>query len=100
MTTCAAAGCENPVPRKPRGRPAIYCTATCRPSQRRSGIDIELLRDDDDAGSAGRIWTVRLRRGARSVTVSEALGWPSANALVSDLTELLAPRRRRESRID
>jgi hypothetical protein len=100
MSTCAAPGCENPVPRKPRGRPAIYCNAACRPSQRSSGIDVELLRDDGDAGSAGRIWTVRLRRRGRSVTVAESLGWPSATALAGDLTELLTPRRRRESRID
>lgn len=100
MTTCAAQGCENPVPRKPRGRPAIYCSAGCRPSQRTSGIDVELLRGDDDAGSAGRIWTVRLRRRGRSVTVAESLGWPSASTLASDLIELLTPRRRRGSRID
>jgi len=98
--TCAAPGCENPVPRKPRGRPSIYCSATCRPSRRSSGIDVEVLRGDDDAGSAGRIWTVRLRRGARSVTVAESLGWPSATALAGDLYELLTSRRRREARID
>jgi hypothetical protein len=44
---------------------------------------------------------VRLRRGNRSVVIADALGWPSANALATDLSNLLErPNGRKGADID
>ena len=94
--TCAATGCENPVPeRTGRGRPFLYCSASCRPTgqrQHRLGdlvVEIDHAEVADNIRPAGRIWSVRLRRGTRSVTVAEELGRPSADHLVAQLSELI-----------
>jgi hypothetical protein len=98
---CAAAGCENIVVRSRRpGRPAIYCSADCRPSPiagpRYPAVAIEVVQDDqgDDGGSqAGRNWIVRLQRGHETVTIGQDLGRFSAQALAGDLRRLLGPAR-------
>jgi hypothetical protein len=92
-TRCAAEGCTNPVTRKrQRGRPAIYCSPECRPSRRSRGVTVEVVNPDEsvDGRPAVRVWTVRLRRGRRAVTVAAGLGWASATALSEDLQRLLA----------
>ncbi len=98
MRTCAAAGCDNAVPTTRRGRPPIYCSPTCRPSRRsRPGgltVEVEHPATSPDGRPVERVWTVRLRRGRRAVVIAENLGWPSANALAHELTELIAPRPR------
>jgi len=43
-----------------------------------------------------RVWTVRLRRGQRVVVIADDLGWPSANALAGELSDLLSPASRRK----
>ena len=96
---CAAAGCDNPVLRRPGvGRPPIYCSLACRPS--RSGaagqLSVEIHQDDDQGDSTGRSWTVALRRGTRSVIVGRDLGRFSASVLSEELRALLHPRTRRE----
>ncbi len=96
MKTCAAAGCANPVPATPRGRPARYCSPACRPSrQRRPSVTIEL--DHPTASPDGRpperVWAVQLRRGEHVVVIAEDLGWPTATALARQLEDLLQPRR-------
>jgi len=98
-TSCAALGCENPVPRGGRGRPAIYCSPECRPAERgRSGVHVVVEVDHepiaDDEGPAGRIWLVRLRRGEQCVVIAAELGRPSAEHLAAQLNTLLATRRR------
>ena len=102
--TCAAEGCANPVPRSRRGRPAMYCSPSCRPSRRNKGIVIEVLHPDEstDGRPVERTWTVRLSRGDRSVVVAHGLGWPSASALAGELDDLFAtrPRRRKAAPID
>ena len=97
MTTiaiCAAPGCTNPVPRRRRGRPPIYCSTTCRPSYRRTpALIVEVAGPDPDALRPGRAWHVQLRRGNRAVTIATDLGWPSAHALANDIRELTAANR-------
>jgi hypothetical protein len=101
MSTCAASGCENPVPRRPGpGRPAIYCSPECRPTRCRPGIVVEIDHPDEspDGRRARRVWTVRLRRGRRVVVIAGDLGWPSANALATQLEDLLGSGSTERSR--
>ena len=96
---CAAADCTNPVPQTGApGRPAVYCSAACRPSARRSDVTVEIAHPDTspDGRPPERIWTVRLRRGQRTVTIADNLGWPSATALADQLEHLLLSRPRQE----
>ena len=99
--TCAADGCENPVPeRTGRGRPFVFCSVSCRPTQRRSDrvgplvIEIDHAEVTDNARPTGRIWSVRLRRGTRIVTVAEDLGRPSADHLAAQINELIGASSR------
>ena len=100
MTLCAREGCGEPLPPHRRGRRPIYCSPACRPSLRTrpSGLSVEVdhPEETDDGRPAGRVWTVRLRRGRRAVVIAEGLGWPSANALVIQLEDLLRPQPRRQ----
>lgn len=92
MTVCRAPGCDNPVPRRARGRPAVYCSPACRPARRRRGVVVEVDHPESspDGRPTERVWRVRLRRGERVVVVAEALGWPSAHALAGELHDLLS----------
>jgi hypothetical protein len=92
---CAAPGCGKPVPaRRPGaiGRPPIYCSVACRPSAKQHAQFAIDLQEAEDAADPGRDWTVRLRRGRRSVVVARGLGWLSANALAADLRRFLSPQ--------
>ena len=98
---CARDGCENTVPpRTSPGRPAIYCSASCRPSastkQGVSSLVVELdhAPTPEDSRPTGRVWVVRLCRGEKSVVVAEELGRPSADQLVRELNELIGLRPR------
>jgi hypothetical protein len=98
---CAADGCENIVVRIRRpGRPAIYCSAECRPSPiagpRYPAVAVEVLQDDEgdiEDSQSGRNWVVRLQRGTDIVTIGHDLGRFSAQALAGDLRRLLGPAR-------
>jgi hypothetical protein len=93
--TCAAVGCTNHVPRTHSpGRPPIYCSPACRPSATRTGLTVEIAHPDasNDGRPPERVWTVRLRRGQRTVTIADNLGWPSATALADQLQQLLTSR--------
>jgi hypothetical protein len=92
--TCAASGCTDSVPRRPGpGRPALYCSPTCRTKHRRPKILVEVGHPETspDGRPVQRVWTVRLRRGQRVVVIADDLGWPSANALAGQLDDLLRP---------
>jgi hypothetical protein len=94
---CAAPACDNPVPRRRGpGRPAVYCSITCRPKHRRPGILVEVDHPDNspDGRPVSRVWSVRLRRGQEVVVIADDLGWPSANALAGALDDLLRPPSR------
>jgi len=92
--TCRTEGCKNPVPtRTGRGRPFTYCPE-CRPPKDPRHPTASLVAEIDHTPTtentrpAGRIWSVRLRRGTRTVTVAEELGRPSADHLVAQINEL------------
>lgn len=101
MTICAATGCTNTVPTTGRpGRPAIYCSPTCRPShkpsnpQRSPALTVDLIDTNNTTHPPGRNphnWTVRIRRGPISVTVADHLGRFTATALADDLQHLIYP---------
>ena len=96
--TCVAEGCENPVPpRTGRGRPFIYCPA-CRAPQPQASLVAETDHEPTTENNrpAGRIWSVRLRRGASVVTIAEELGRPSADHLVAQINHLIGVRSRTE----
>ena len=96
MTTCAAPGCDNPVPRTHRrGRPAIYCTPDCRPS-RQPGAGNNTLTVDmiaEQQTGRGRNWTATLRRGRHAVIIGQDLGHFAATLLAQQLRQLLHPRQ-------
>ena len=100
--TCASAGCDNPVIRRPGrlGRPPIYCSPACRPSRTgcagRNQISVEVDHEDDDDGRPGRCWVVTIRRGTNSVVVGRDLGRFSATVLSGELRALLQSGTRRD----
>lgn len=88
--TCAADGCDNPVPRPAGkvGRPPIYCSPACRPSRTPPAVYAEAERADNGEDPS-RDWEVRLRRGTRVVVLQRGLGRFSATALAADVHALL-----------
>jgi hypothetical protein len=68
---------------------------SCRPTHRPKNPNASLVAEIDHAPTAqnarpaGRIWSVRLRRGKRTVTIAEELGRPSADHLVRQINELV-----------
>jgi hypothetical protein len=90
--TCAAPGCNNPVPRRPgrAGRPPIYCSPACRPSYVRPVPAVEVdQQDSTDDEQTGRDWVVRIRRGELFVVAGRGLGRFSAVALATELRSLM-----------
>ena len=102
VQTCAAPGCDNPVPRPPGrvGRPPIYCTPACRPSRPSNPLDVEIAHADTDTDQPGRDWTVKIRRGQRAVTIATGLGRFTATALAHQLAELLGATTHTHQPID
>jgi hypothetical protein len=98
--TCAAAGCGNPLPRRPTGRPARICSAACRARAHRhqntapDPITVEV--DRGSTSSKGRApdrqWLVRLRRDNQSVIIAIGLTRTNADHLAHQITELLATK--------
>ena len=93
---CAAPGCTTPVERRHRrGRPPIYCSPSCRGTahakQPRPTIVVEVDHEPtaDNLRPTGRVWLVRLRRGAKSITVATDLGRPSADHLAGEITAVI-----------
>jgi hypothetical protein len=92
---CARPGCGAPLVRKARGRPPLYCSATCRHLVARKGpaprltVEIDAEAGDATGRPTGHVWLVRLRRGERSVEVATRLGRPSAEYLARQLRELI-----------
>ncbi len=56
-------------------------------------VEVDHPAESLDGRRVQRVWTVRLRRGHRTVVIAEDLGWPSANALAAQLEDLLGPAR-------
>ena len=81
-TTCAAPGCANPLTHHRSGRPARYCSNTCRVRhhRQRRHVSPDPITVEVDIGSASsrgrppeRAWLVRLRRADRAVIVAIGL---------------------------
>ncbi len=93
---CASPGCgaELPPPAG-RGRPRLYCSSTCRQraiSRAAGPLVVEIDHDPvEGARPSGRVWFVRLRRGARQVVIASELGRPSAEHLARQLDALVRP---------
>lgn len=96
--TCAAHDCTNPITQTGIGRPARYCSTTCRVRHHRhrhhtatAPITVEV--DMGSASSRGRppdrAWLVRIRRADRSVIIAIGLRRHAADRLAEQLTELL-----------
>jgi len=96
---CARPGCEEPLVRKARGRPPLYCSAACRHLVARKGplphlsVEVDHERDEDVGRPTGHVWLVRLRRGERQVEVATGLGRPSAEYLARQLRDIIEPQR-------
>ena len=97
---CANPGCNEPVPRNSRGRPALYHSPTCRAAAHRhtrhdprAPLTVEVDHGSTSAKQrpAGRVWLVRLRRGDRAVIIAAGLGRPSADHLAHQITQLIHP---------
>jgi hypothetical protein len=91
---CAAADCDNPMPpQSGRGRRAIYCSPACRPTAQqhshRLGVQIDHETTESGERPSGRVWSVALRRGTKSVVVATQLGRPSAEHLAAQISDLL-----------
>jgi hypothetical protein len=91
---CAAPTCDKPLPpQSGRGRRAIYCSPPCRPTAQQSTqrLHVEIDHELSEPGErpSGRVWSVRLRRGKRSVVVATELGRPSAEHLAAQIDGLL-----------
>jgi hypothetical protein len=95
---CAAEGCTNAVPERiGRGRPFIYCAPACRPTatkHHRASLEVEVDHEPTptDERPAGRVWSVQLRRGTRTVVIATELGRPSAENLAAQISVLLEDR--------
>lgn len=103
---CAAHGCEGRVVRAgARGRPPIYCSPACRPSQHSQGggataVVVEVEPDDADLEDleARRTFVVRLRRGQRFVVVARGVGRFSAAGIADELRVLFPPKAQQGGR--
>ena len=99
--SCAAPGCDRPLPLAGTGRPARFCSPACRVRSHRAATKdkAEPVSVEIDLGSASsrgrpieRAWLVRLRRGQRSVIVAIGLRRPAADRLAEQIADLLGCR--------
>lgn len=99
LGTCARPGCRQPLVRKPRGRPPLYCSAACRHLVARKGplprltVEVDHEGGDQDGRPTGQVWLIRLRRGDRVLVVATGLGRPSAEYLARGLRDIIEPSR-------
>jgi len=99
---CAAPGCHVALPDyNGRGRPRLYCSPRCRSAGRGArsntplSVEIDHTVASDAAGRPiGRVWLVRLRRGAEEVIVASELGRPTADHLAGQIAQLIDGRQR------
>ena len=100
--SCAAPGCDRPLPRAGTGRPARFCSPGCRVRSHRAATQdkakpVSVEVDLGSASSRGRpierAWLVRLRRGHRSVIVAIGLRRPAADRLAEQIADLLGCER-------
>ena len=97
---CAAPGCNNPTTTSPTGRPARFCTDTCRKrahrhQQHTTNTPVSVEVDTGSASSRGRTpdraWLVRLRRADHNVIIAIGLRRHTADRLAEQINNLLNP---------
>lgn len=103
LPRCAAPDCDEPLSENRTGRPARYCSPTCRARAHRERHRIEPVTVEVDIGSAssrGRrpeeAFLVRLCRGERSLVVTIGLRREAAEHLAERIAEMIscyAPRQ-------
>lgn len=95
---CASPDCTTPLPARGRGRPARYCSPTCRSRahrvRRRHPGKVMAEVDQGSTTSRGRPaerrFLVRLRRDNQRVIVAWGLSQPAAQRLAEAITNLLS----------
>jgi len=96
--TCAAPGCANTIVPAATGRPARFCSDTCRRrahrhQQHQADNPVTVEVDMGSASSRGRpaaqAWLVRLRRADRTVIVAIGLHRNAADRLAQQISDLL-----------
>jgi len=100
---CAAPGCDRPVRRGGRGRPAIYCSPGCRPSAVKTTrilIEVDTPGVDPNDRPLGHVWQVRIRRGSRAVVVADGVGRLAAATFARQIEAVLTPDSRRGGAIE
>lgn len=97
---CANPGCNEPVPRNSRGRPALYHSPACRAAAHRHTrhdprapltVEVDHGSTSSHGRPAGNIWLVRLRPGRHQTIVAIGLGRPSAEYLARQIREVIDP---------
>lgn len=98
LPRCAAPDCDEPLPENRTGRPARYCSPTCRARAHRERRRlVEPVTVEVDTGSASsrgrrpeRNFLVRLCRGERSVVVTIGLRREAAEHLAERIAEMIS----------
>ena len=100
---CAAPGCINTITSTPIGRPARFCSNTCRSRAHRNqqrttnAAPVIVEVDTGSASSRGRTpersWLVRLRRADHAVIIAIGLRRTAADRLAEQIDDLLNPQR-------
>lgn len=95
--TCTRPDCENPITPATTGRPAKYCSPTCRATahrQRHNNTPPPIAEVTmGSASSRGRkpdnAWIVQLRHGNQNIVITIGLRQPAANRLAQQINDLL-----------
>ena len=100
-STCAGPGCTNALVPHVVGRPAHYCSTTCRVRDHRHrhqaaatpiSVEVDMGSATSRGRPAARAWLVRIRRGDSYVIVSTRLRRPDADRLADQLSDLLTDK--------
>jgi hypothetical protein len=94
---CAEPGCINTLPEQSTGRPAAFCSPTCRSRAHRRrhreqdpiSVDVQLGSTSSKGRTHGRVWMVRLCRGSDSLIVAIGLSRGAAERLSERMTEII-----------
>jgi len=97
---CAAPRCTNSITTTRTGRPARFCSDTCRRrahrhQQRTTNAPVSVEVDTGSASSRGRTpdkaWLVRLRRADHTVIIAIGLRRHAADRLAEQIDDFLNP---------
>ena len=95
MTTCTLPDCENPITPTNTGRPAKYCSPTCRATAHRHRHNTPVIAEATmgSATSRGRhpnnAWIINLYRANHNIVIAIGLTQTTANQLAQQINNLL-----------